>query len=263
MTRSLHQAHKYVLSSALALPLVIVPATAGRAGRDVGRGERHYDARVEFNRGFRAVPPREQSRALRRLAQTVSELAFEPDPTTGVARTLSSHRGYLTGPRAGEPLAVGLAFVTENLASLGLDAEDLEYEPAESVVSKLTGSTHLYLQQHHAGLPVYNAQLQINVNREGRILSVHSSFLPGLRRATNTLRPRLGLAAAVRAAVAFDATLAPAAPEVTQGLEGVEPTDLSPGSIKAQLALLPCAGAWRAWSGTFNCAPRTRAASTT
>ena len=208
--RPFHQALEYVLASALALPLLSAPATAGRLGRDVGRGEQHFDARVAFNHAFRAAARPERTQALVLLAQTVPELAFEPHPTTGVVLTLHSHTGYLTGPDTGEPSAVGLAFVTENLASLGLDAEDLEHGPAESVVSPLTGSTRVYLQQRHAGLPVYEARLQINVNREGRIQSVNNTFLPGLKRAANTLSPRLGLAAAVRAARAFDATPAPA-----------------------------------------------------
>ena len=46
--------------------------------------------------------------------------------------------------------------------------------------SKITGATHIYLRQRYQGIPVYNGQLQINVNRDGRIISVNNSFLAGI-----------------------------------------------------------------------------------
>ena len=61
----------------------------------------------------------------------------------------------------------------------------------DAVYSRVTGTTHIYLQQRHAGIPVYNAQLQVNVNREGRIISVNNGFLPGIAQSVRTLQPRI------------------------------------------------------------------------
>ena len=82
------------------------------------------------------------------------------------------------------PRAIALAYVRENLATLGLEESDLAgYEVTDSVYSRVTGATHIYLRQRHRGLPVYNTQLHVNVNRDGRVISVNNSFLPGLARA--------------------------------------------------------------------------------
>ena len=43
------------------------------------------------------------------------------------------------------------------------------------------------------GIPVYNGQLHVNVNRDGRIISVNNSFLPGLAQSITASAPALGL----------------------------------------------------------------------
>ena len=67
-----------------------------------------------------------------------------------------------------------------------------------SSTRSVTGATHIYLQQRYRGIPVYNAQLHVNVNRDGRIISVNNSFLPGIARAVSSLSPRMQLPAAVQ-----------------------------------------------------------------
>ena len=81
-------------------------------------------------------------------------------------------------------MTVAMDFVRRNLAALNLEASDLEgYTVSNVVHSKVTGATRIYLQQRYQGIPVYNAQLQVNVNRDGRIISVNNSFMAGLQRA--------------------------------------------------------------------------------
>ena len=123
------------------------------------------------------------------LSADVQELsALELDEVTGAVRSLSSERGFLSAATSGQPMTLAMNFVRSNLAALGLEAADLEGYTVSSVVhSKVTGATHIYLQQRYRGIPVYNAQLQVNVNRDGRIISVNNSFLPGLQRAAGSL----------------------------------------------------------------------------
>src|SRR5690606_32435753 len=137
-----------------------------------------------------------QPEALQGLTANVEELTVESNETTGVVSTLSSQRGYLTGAALGQPMDLALAFVRSNVAALGLEPSDLQgYVVSDVVHSRVTGATHIYLQQRHAGIPVYNAQLQVNVNRDGRIISVNNSFLPGLAQSARALKPRMQLAA--------------------------------------------------------------------
>ncbi len=71
--------------------------------------------------------------------------------------------------------------MTSNRGLLGLTAADLaEYEVTDRVYSQVTGVTHVYLRQLHQGIPIYNAQLQVNVNRDGRILGLGNAFVPDL-----------------------------------------------------------------------------------
>ena len=74
-------------------------------------------------------------------------------------------------------------FVRSNVAALGLEASDSGLHGIERRVFE-GDRRHAYLSAAAVpGIPVYNAQLQINVNRDGRIISVNNSFLPGLQRA--------------------------------------------------------------------------------
>jgi extracellular elastinolytic metalloproteinase len=64
-----------------------------------------------------------------------------------------------------------------------------------------TGTTHIYLRQRYNGLPVANADLNVTVLHDGRILSVGGVFVAGLgsRRAT-PIAPKLDAPGALRSA---------------------------------------------------------------
>src|SRR6185503_5061539 len=110
----------------------------------------------------------------------------------------------LSAAAAGKPMDIAMDFLSRNLGALGLEASDLEgYSVANVVHSKVTGATRIYLQQRYQGIPVYNAQLQVNVNRDGRIISVNNSFVAGLQRAVRSLKPGVQLTTAVGAALKF------------------------------------------------------------
>ncbi len=103
--------------------------------------------------------------------------------------------------------------------------------------SKITGATHIYLQQRYQGIPVYNAQLQINVNRDGRIISVNNSFMAGLQRAAPALKPAKQLPAAVSEALKFSGMKATASG--IAGTNRVANAGISLEPIAGSLMLLP------------------------
>ena len=114
-----------------------------------------------------------------------------------------------------------MAFIRSNVAALGLEPSDLkDYVVTDVVYSRVTGATHIYLQQRHAGIPVYNGQLHVNVNRAGRIISVNNSFLPALAQSVRTLQPRMPLAEAVSAAAKFSGLAAPTQLRTLQSTPG-------------------------------------------
>jgi extracellular elastinolytic metalloproteinase len=150
-------------------------AQAGGPGSD-----RNFDARIQHNQSFSiAEPPGGRTEAPPGIALT-------RDPTTGATRSILRATDYLTGPSLGasDPSATALAYLESNLDLLGLTASDLaESEITDIVYSEVTGATRVYLRQLHQELPVYGAQLQVNLNRDGRILSVNNRFLPNIAQA--------------------------------------------------------------------------------
>ena len=210
--------------------------------------ERHFDARLDLNREFTAARSAAalQPRAIQGLVANVEELTVESNETTGAVSSLSSQRGYLTGAAQGRPMEVAMAFIRSNAAALGLEPSDLQgYVVSDVVYSRVTGATHIYLQQRHGSIPVYNAQLHVNVNRDGRVISVNNSFLPGLAQSVRALKPGMSLAGAVSAAAKFSGIAVPAQLRTLQSTPGPQQhtrmshEGLSLAPINGRLMLLP------------------------
>ena len=193
------------------------------------------------------------------LAADVQELsALEVDEITGAVRSLSSERGFLSAAAPGKPMTVAMDFVRKNVAALGLEASDLDgYTISDVVFSKITGATHIYLQQRYQGIPVYNAQLQINVNRDGRIISVNNSFMAGLQRAAPALKPAKQLPAAVTEALKFSGMKATAA-GIARYQPGGERRHLARAHRRRADAV--AGSAWRGTAGVEFPDPHTRQA---
>ena len=206
------------------LPLLLWAGLAPAQG--IADAERHYDARAALGQQ-KALTTLEQQRSQAQVPQSLSadvqELsALEVDETTGAVRSLSSESGFLSAASPGKPMTIAVDFVRRNVAALGLEASDLEgYTVSDVVYSKITGATRIYLQQRYQGIPVYNAQLQINVNRDGRIISVNNSFMAGLQRAVASLQPAVELPAAVGEALRFSGMRTPT-PEAVSAAAGVQ-----------------------------------------
>lgn len=72
----------------------------------------------------------------------------------------------------GKALSIALDFVQKALPGLS-------WEVANHYVTKHNGVTHVYLKQEVNGIPVFNGDLNINVDKNGRILNMGESFFRG------------------------------------------------------------------------------------
>lgn len=204
-----------------------------------------FDARIALHTGSEVTPSPAQRRAEGMLRRSISDLVVSYERTSGVARKLHSHSGYLTAGRAGDPLEIALDFMDAQRELLGLHSDDLaDYELTDRVFSRVTGATHFYFGQRHEGLPVLGAQLHANINRDGRVLSLNNSFSPGLAQAAKARRQVLGASQAVEAAahhLGFE--VAPAkvlrAAVGPQRVTRLSQPLVSQREITAQLAWLP------------------------
>ncbi|MCP3138025.1 M36 family metallopeptidase [Pyxidicoccus xibeiensis] len=207
---------------------------------------RNYDARERYNAQARFGFSVTQQDGVAALRQSVPELLVETDESNGLVRSLTNPVGALSGPSSGDALAIGLDFVQKHREAFGLELSDLaNLQVTDRVYSKDSGITNIYLRQTHKGLPVYNAQLQLNVDGEGRVLSVHSDFLPSIDRALAGVEPRVSAAEAVAGLAKHLGVSLKSAPQGLKPEPGVEQQTrveaegLSTEPINAKLAVLP------------------------
>ncbi len=162
---------------------------------------KNFDARIQAKAGVTSVHDPLQVEAVGQMRQQIPDLATSFDERTGVTRTLSNRVGHLSGPNVGPPADVGIKYVSVRSTLLGLSPVDLQtYEVRSIRVNQATGASHVYLRQTAHDLPLYNGLLQINVSRDGRIISVNNAFLRDLAASVNTTSPVLTAAQAVASA---------------------------------------------------------------
>lgn len=100
---------------------------------------------------------------------------------------------FLTGPNSGNPLDIALAYIEANKQKLSLTASDLsDIVLTDQYTDADTGTTHLYFQQRHKGIGVYNGTLDVNVASNGSVINVGNRFVSNLASAVNASSPGRG-----------------------------------------------------------------------
>jgi extracellular elastinolytic metalloproteinase len=165
-----------------------------QGSRDAEYG-RNYDLRIPLQVAQRVAmaPTPAQRAAVAALLAEGDDLAVTYDPVTGAAHSVTSRTGYLSGPNPGaDPGDLAIELAREIRELLGLTDQDLRhFEVTDLVHSSVSGATHVYLRQTHRNIAVYNGLLQVNVNRDGRILSVNNAFVPDLATVARGVQPDL------------------------------------------------------------------------
>jgi extracellular elastinolytic metalloproteinase len=105
-------------------------------------------------------------------------------PYVPSSRSLQVLGGYLSEPSPAEPLDIALGFFHAHAVALGLAPEDVsQIDVTDSYTDRRSGTSHIYLRQKINGLEVSNALANVTIDRFGRVVSVHSTFVGGLARA--------------------------------------------------------------------------------
>jgi extracellular elastinolytic metalloproteinase len=262
MTLSQQTRAWFTRSLTLLVPLTIIGCAGDPPEADTARGgadgddgrvqlgddslaNRNFDGRDGHNAKLRFADGLVTPSLTGRFA--APDIAATFDETTGVTRTLMSTKGLLTGARTGTAEAIALDFAKANLGALGLVQADLaDLELTDSVPSANTGTTHLYYRQRHLGLPVYNGQLQFNIQKDGSLLSVNNAFFPSLAGMAKSAVPALGADQAVASAAAHLSVALKAQPSLlstslvsAERRTKVNATGLSKQPVEAQLMWLP------------------------
>ena len=84
-------------------------------------------------------------------------------------------------PPAADATDAALSYVQNHKKELGVTGSDLaEIAVSNTVVSRHTGVTHVYLQQRHRGIDVWNAIINVNVAANGTVISAGSTFVENI-----------------------------------------------------------------------------------
>jgi hypothetical protein len=241
--------------------LFVLPATAAAVTRSQPTGpaaaKPYLDSRAaDRDRAARAgttvaaarpsARTRQGRTALRRDLGREGVLSI--DPLTGTPRQLLRTNGALSGPRGGDRADIALDFVRGNVAALGLDAADVDGLSLQRRVRTPRGLTVVHFRQLYRGIPAYDNDLRVAIDRAGRVHSVAGSPRHGLRVAS--IEPSLSGAEALarlQKNVGVERSL-----PVTSGPAGARHNTTFKGGDFARLVLFGTAdGAKLAWHVTY------------
>jgi extracellular elastinolytic metalloproteinase len=183
-----------------------------------------------------------------RLARALGPQAVvDVDPITGTPRMVGRLNGALTPPRPGDAIDAATAWIRRHLEVLGLTADDVgSLRPADRTTSP-GGVEHLRFQQMYDGIPAYDNDLRVTVDRRGRVVSVAGAPVHGLR--VPSTQPTLDAAVALRAlAASVGAATAATVRNTAPGPRRA--TTFADGST-ADLVLFTGTDVRLAWSLTF------------
>jgi hypothetical protein len=125
-----------------------------------------------------------QAKGLRALQAEAggAPLVVQYNALTSTPRHLFSRAGYLTPPGAGDAEGIARTFLKRWQGIFRFTDGDLASLKLKSR-SRLPdmGTDVLVFEQQVDGLPVYKGEVLVNVNREGRVLSVGSDSFPQLK----------------------------------------------------------------------------------
>jgi Ca2+-binding RTX toxin-like protein len=89
--------------------------------------------------------------------------------------------GFLTAPAPGDPQQVALSYLAGQAPALGLTPADIaQARITDQYTDPGTGTTYIYLRQTHNGLDVSNANMNISLTFDNRVINVGGGFVPGL-----------------------------------------------------------------------------------
>src|SRR5262245_14341209 len=137
-------------------------------------------------------------------ADVASQTSAAQALAAGQKQTIPPAPTFLTGPNAGDPLAIALQYIRQNAAGLGLSQADLaDIVVKNQYLTKHNGVTHIYLRQRHQGIEVYNGDININIGRDGAVISLGNRFIGTLARQVNVATPIYSPTRAVQQAAAY------------------------------------------------------------
>jgi hypothetical protein len=135
------------------------------------------------------------------LQSRVKNLKIRWSALTGAPSRIYSTTDTLTEASEAPAKDIAISFLTQNLTIFLLSPEDMsEIRFSRDFVTKHNGVTHLTIQQQVNGIDVFGGTLNINIDKEGRILNVSGELMPGIHESVNADAPLFSEQGAVETA---------------------------------------------------------------
>jgi extracellular elastinolytic metalloproteinase len=179
-------------------PSETIASVADRAARVF------YDSRSadrgnvrEVQRASRAAGSRVRSARAAELRRLGADGTVQLDALTGTPRAYQNLSGTLSGSTGASPAAAALGFARSHADVLGLSGADLDALGAPNVVDSPSGINSVRFAQSYKGIPAYDNDLRINLDRVNRVLSVTGSPVHDL--SVDSVTPKLSASQALSA----------------------------------------------------------------
>jgi uncharacterized repeat protein (TIGR01451 family) len=103
-----------------------------------------------------------------------------------------------------EPLDIANEHIRTHLSEWGYSQQDMDGMTVNDIYTdKSTGISRVFFLQRHQGIPVYNAIMNVNIAKDGRVFFVGKRFEQGLAGKVNTTVPVLAPEQAVQILAAY------------------------------------------------------------
>ena len=174
------------------------PTTASAASYQTGSGmpAPDFDVRSPLKNAMSDPPAQngvvgEATLRFQRAA-TDSGLTVRWSSLTNAPSRLYSLTQPLTEPSADEPKQIAETFITDYLGVLGLNQDDWrEHRYIRDYSTDHNGAHHFAIQQQANGIDVFGGTILLNLDGEGRVISLSGEPMPLIHESVNTQTPSI------------------------------------------------------------------------
>ena len=166
----------------------------------------------------------------------------------GVVNSLSNPTGNITSAQGLRTLSdlegTARSFLSSNSDLLGLVETDLDAMQLTDTVTSISGVTHYYYTQTYRDIPVYNAQLQMHVTKQGEISLINNDFIPDLANKIKSIAPNVSATTAIYSAateLGIDTSLLPTLEKkLNDNRETAlfQPSQIAPNGLTSKLVFI-------------------------
>ena len=177
----------------LLVPLILAVSPATVQGQGSAEDFDIRGPRDQTLPSLGGVMPPSRQHAIDTLDQvSEGELVLSWSRLTGAPSRIFRRGHALTPASSATPRAIAASFLDSHLSLLNLSDQDIrELRFSRDFRTRANGVSHLTMQQQVNGIDVWGGSIKINIDAEGRILTVSGELMPDIHASINTGTPTI------------------------------------------------------------------------